>query len=185
MATEQETPLCLDDEQRARVEDCLKKEASSLPPDRLERFIGSIEASIAHFRATAAVGSFRDAHDALRALRALADENDPPIAQLKARLARLPATTKEYIGRRAPIVMRRLGVDLGSPAGELPERAFDRFLRWTKTPEAVQRPTVPPPLPEPLAERIAALIGTALTEPVSRVRRSPVRRPRGCVSRPR
>src|SRR5262249_40569654 len=118
MATEQETPFRLDEEQRARVGDCLKKEALSLPADCLERFIGSIEASIAHFRATPAEGSFRDAHDALRALRALADEDDPPIGQLKARLARLPAAARKYIGRRAPIVMRRLGVDLGSPAGE-------------------------------------------------------------------
>lgn len=151
----------------ARVEDCLKKEALSLPRDRLERFVGDIEASIAHFRATPPEGSFRDAHDALRALRMLAHEDDPPIGQLKARLALLPAAAREYIGRRAPIVMQRLGVDLGSPAGELPDQVFDRFLAWTKAPEAVQRPEPAPPLPKALAERIAALTGTELTEPVS------------------
>jgi hypothetical protein len=149
------------------VEDCLKKEALSLPRDRLERFIGDIEASIAHFRATPPEGSFRDAHDALRALRMLAHEDDPPIGQLKARLARLPPAAREYIGRRAPTVMRRLGIDLGSPAGELPVQVFDRFLAWTKTPEAVQRPEPAPPLPKALAEKIAALTGTELTEPVS------------------
>ena len=52
MAADQETPLCLDDEQRSRVTDCLSKEVLSLPPDRLEEFIGGIEASIAHFRET-------------------------------------------------------------------------------------------------------------------------------------
>jgi len=75
MAAEQETPFRLDNEQRARVRDCLRKEALSLPRDRLERLIGGIEASIARFRATPPEGSFRDAHDTLRALRALADED--------------------------------------------------------------------------------------------------------------
>jgi hypothetical protein len=161
MAAEQETLFRLDDEQRARVRDCLSREALSLPPDPLERFIGGIEASIAHFRATPPEATFRDAHDALRALRMLAHEDDPPIGQLKARLARLPPAAREYIGRRAPTVMRRLGFDLGSPAGELPEHAFDRFLRWTTTPEALH---LPEPLPKALAEKLAALAGP---EPVS------------------
>jgi hypothetical protein len=164
MAAEQETPFRLDDEQRARVRDCLSKEALSLPPDRLEQFIGGIEASISHFRATPPEGSFRDTHDALRALWTLVHEDDPPIGQLKARLARLPPEAREYIGRRAPTVMGRLGFDLGSPAGELPDHAFDRFLQWTKTPEASQLPEPPPPLPKALAEKLAAFAGT---EPVS------------------
>ncbi len=165
MATEGETPFRLDDEQRARVGDCLRKGGLSLPPDRLKRLIAGIEASIAHFRATPPDGSFRDAHDALRALWALAEDDDPPIGQLKARLARLPAAARESIGRRVPTVMLRLlGIDLGGPAGELPERAFDRFLRWTKTPEAVQLPEPPPPLPKAMAEKLPALTGA---EPVS------------------
>ena len=160
-------PFRLDDEQRALVADCLRKEALSLPRDRLERFIGAIEASIAHFQATPSETTFRDAHDALRVLHTLATEDDPPIGQLKARLARLPPEARESIGRRAPTVMQRLGIDLGSPLGELPEHAFDRFLGWTTTPEAVQLPEPPPPLPKALAERIAALTGAELTEPVS------------------
>jgi len=154
----------LDHEQRARVVDCLRGERLSLPPERLERFIGGIEASIAHFRATPSETTFRDAHDALRALRILAHEDDPPIGQLKARLARLPPAAREYIGRRAPTAMRRLGFDLGSLVGELPEHAFDRFLRWTTTPEALHLPEPPPPLPKALAEKLAALTGP---EPVS------------------
>jgi hypothetical protein len=162
--TDTATSCRLDNEQRARVTVCLRKEALSLPPDRLEQFISGIEASIAHFRATPPEASFRDAHDALRALRTLAHEDDPPIGQLKARLARLPPEARASIGRRAPTVMRRLGFDLGSPAGELPEHAFNRFLRWTTTPEAVQLPEPPPPLPKALAEKLAALAGA---EPVS------------------
>jgi hypothetical protein len=164
MAADQETSFCLDDEQRARVTDCLSKAALSLSPDRLEQFIGGIEASIAHFRATPPEASFRDAHDALRALRTLAHEDDPPIGQLKARLAQLAPNARENIGRRAPTVMRRLGFDLGSPAGELPEHAFNRFLRWTTTPEAVHLPAPPPPLPKALAEKLPALAGA---EPLS------------------
>jgi hypothetical protein len=167
MATEQEPPFRLDDEQRARVGDCVRKDGLSLPPGRLERFIGDIEASISHFRASPPEGSFRDAHDALRALRALAYEDDPPIGQLKARLTQLPAVARESIGRRAPTVMQRLGVDLGAPVGELPEHAFDGFVRWAITPEAVQLPKPLPPLPEALAQKIEALAGTELTEPVS------------------
>lgn len=167
MAIEQDTPFRLDDEQRARVKDCVSKEALSLPRDRLERFSGAIEASIAHFRAAPSDTMFRDAHDALRALHTLASEDDPPIGQLKARLTRLPPAAKESIGRRAPTVMRRFGFDLGSPVGELPEHAFDRFIRWANTPEAAQLPKPLPPLPETLAKKIAALTGAELTEPVS------------------
>jgi hypothetical protein len=43
----------LDNEQRARVRDCLAKERLSLTPDGFERFIRDIEASIAHFLAAA------------------------------------------------------------------------------------------------------------------------------------
>jgi hypothetical protein len=123
-----------------------------------------IEASIAHFRATGPEGTFRDAHDALRALGTLAGEDDPPIGQLKARLARLPPAAKKSIGRRVPTVMQRLRIDLGGPADDLHERAFDRFLGWAKTPEAVRLPEPPPLLPKELAETLAILAGP---EPVS------------------
>jgi hypothetical protein len=164
MATDPAAHYRLNEEQRARVEVCLRKEALSLRRDRLEHFIGSIEASIGHFRATPPEATFRDAHNDLRVLHMLAHEDDPPIGQLKARLARLKPAAKEYMGRRAPTVMRQLGFDLGTPAGKLPERAFGRFLRWTKTPEAVQQPGPPPPLPKTLAEKLAAFTGT---KPVS------------------
>jgi len=163
MAIEQTPPFRLDSEQRARVGDCLKKEGSPLQADQLEQFIKAIEASIAHFRAPPPEGTFRDAHNALRSLGTLAGGADPPIGQLKARLARLPPAAQAYIGRRARIVMWRLGFDLGIPAGELPERAFDRFLAWTKTPRAMQLPKPPPPLPKILAEKL----GFAGTEALS------------------
>jgi hypothetical protein len=50
-AAEEATPLRFDNEQRARIEDCLRKEALSLSRDRLERFVGGIEASAVRFLA--------------------------------------------------------------------------------------------------------------------------------------
>jgi hypothetical protein len=158
---EADIPYQLDDEQRAQVRDCLTKEGLSLVSDRFARLIGAIEASIAHFLGAESEGKFRDAHDDLRELWALAHEDDPPIGQIRARLTRLPLAAREYIGRRAPSVMRRLGIDLDGPAGEPLERAFDRFLQWTKTAEAVRLPEPPPPLPKELA----ALAGTERVHP--------------------
>jgi hypothetical protein len=132
MATEQETPFRLDNEQCARVEDCLRKEALSLPPDRLEHFIGSIEASIAHFRATPPEATFRDAHDALRDLWKLSHDDDPSIGQLRARLKALPNKAIEQLGRRARAVIPRLfaGETIGDEPFDPPERLGARFLEW-------------------------------------------------------
>jgi hypothetical protein len=159
MPDEPDAPFRLDDEQRARVTDCLGKEALSVPSDRLEQFAGDIEASIAQFHATPSETTFRDARDAVRTLWMLAHEDDPPIGQLRVRLARLPHTARERMGRRASMVMRRLGFDLGGPANELPERAFDRFLEWTKTPEAMRLPRPSPRLQEELPEKLAIFAG--------------------------
>lgn len=164
MADEPETIFRLDQEQRERVKDCLRKHQLILPPDHLKHFIGGIEASIAHFFSILPEGTFRDAHDALRDLAALAGQDDPPIGQLKVRIANLPTAAKEFIGRRVPTVMQRLGFDLGGPAAELPDQAFDRFWEWMKTPEAVQPSAPPPPLPKELAGMLGILAGS---EPVS------------------
>jgi hypothetical protein len=132
MAAEQVTPFRLDDEQRARVEDCLRKEALSLPRDRLEQFIGGIEASIAHFRATPAEATFRGAHEALRDLWQLSHDDDPSIGQLRARLRTLPNQAIEQLGRRArEVIPRRLaGETIGDQPFDPPERLGARFLEW-------------------------------------------------------
>ena len=125
-------PYRLDDEQRARVGDCLTKEGMSLPHDRLERFIGGIEASIAHFRATPPEATFRDAHDALRDLWKLSHDDDPSIGQLRARLKALPNQAIEQLGRRARAVIPRLfaGETIGDEPFDPPERLAARFLKW-------------------------------------------------------
>jgi hypothetical protein len=98
----------LDDEQRAQVRDCLEKEGLLLPPDRFERLIRGIEASIIHFLATGPQETFREAHDALRELWELSRDDDPAIAVLRARIQGLPRKAVEHMDRRAPIVIAHL-----------------------------------------------------------------------------
>jgi hypothetical protein len=138
MAADQETPFCLDDEQRARVTDCLRKEAMSLSPDRLEQFIGGIEASIAQFRATPPEATFRDAHDLLRSLWKLSHDDDPSIGILRARLRALPNQAIEQLGRRARMVIPRLfaGETIGDEPFDPPERIAVAFRNGRPMPMA-------------------------------------------------
>ena len=99
----------LDDEQRARVRNCLTKGGLSLPPDRFAQLIGNVETSIAHFFAAAPEGTFRDAHNALRGLWELSHEDDPPVGVIRARIKALPKQAIEYLDRRARIVLSRRG----------------------------------------------------------------------------
>jgi hypothetical protein len=123
----------LDDEQRAQVRDCLRRESIRLPSAEFGRFVADVEASVAHFRATRPEGTFRAAHDALRAMWLMAHDDDPPIGQLRARLTDLPPPARESIGRRAPIVLERLGIDIGSQPFGLPDQAFERLDAWART----------------------------------------------------
>ena len=125
----------LDEEQRARVQDCLAKERAELPAHHFDRFVSDIEASIEHFLAAGPEGRSRAAHNALRALWKLAHEDDPPIGLLRARLRCLPAGAAEYIGRRAPRVISGLFPRETIEAGisDLPQHAFGRFLNWAST----------------------------------------------------
>jgi hypothetical protein len=108
MESDQAVHYRLDDEQRAWVRDCLNKEALSLPPDRFERLIRGIEASIVHFLATGPQGAFREVHDALRELWELSHDDAPAIAVLRARIQRLPRRAVEYVDRRVPTVFAHL-----------------------------------------------------------------------------
>jgi hypothetical protein len=124
MAADQAAHYRLDDEQRARVRDCLTKDGQSLPIDRFERLIRGIEASIVHFLASAPQGAFRDAHDALRHLWEPSHDDDPPVALIRARIQALPREAIEYVDRRAPIVIARL-----FPAKPI----VTRFREWAAT----------------------------------------------------
>jgi hypothetical protein len=108
MASDKSASQRLADLKRTLIWDCLRGAGLLLPADRFERLIGDVEASIAHYRAGASEDSFRVAHDALRELWHLSDDDDPPVGQIRARIAALPPQAIEYIDRRAPIVVARL-----------------------------------------------------------------------------
>jgi hypothetical protein len=134
MAGDQLAPHRLDDEQRARIRDCLRKDKLSLPSDRFERFVGQIQMSIDYFLELSPEGTFRDAHNGLRALSILANRDDPPVGVVRARLRSLPPAAREYLGRRAPRIIARLDrkpVIWGTSA--LPARSFCEFIKWTAT----------------------------------------------------
>jgi hypothetical protein len=126
----------LDDEQRAQMRDCLRRESTRLSSAEFGRFVADVGESVASFRATPPEGPFRAAHDALRALWLMAHEDDPPIGQLRARLTDLPPAAREDVGRRAPIVLKRRGIDIGSQPFGLPAQAFERLDAWARTADA-------------------------------------------------
>jgi hypothetical protein len=121
---DQPEPFRLDEEQRARVRDCLFKEEISLPSDRFERFIREIEISIGDYFATQPKGTRREAHDALRELWEMSHEDDPSVALLRLRIAAFPGGAVDYIDRRFPIVFERL-FSAGPPV--------NRFQTWALT----------------------------------------------------
>ena len=99
--------VSLDDEERRRVADCLRKDGIALAPGCLARFVRDIEESIAAFLANADRVSFREAREALGRLWKLSQEGDLAIGQLRALIQALPTTAAEYVDGRFPIRIRR------------------------------------------------------------------------------
>jgi type II secretory pathway component PulJ len=110
----------LDDEQRARVRDCLAKAGQR----GFEQLTRKIEVSIDQFCRAEAEGTFREAHDTLRELWELSHVDDPPVAVLRARIQALPRQAIEYLDRRVQIVIARL-----FPT----DPPVTRFLEWAGT----------------------------------------------------
>jgi hypothetical protein len=98
----------LDDEERARVRDCLKKARLSPPHDRFERLIRDIEASMVHFLNAADEVTFRQVHDSLRELWMRSHLDRAPVQVLRDELRKLPKKAVEYMDRRAQVVIPRL-----------------------------------------------------------------------------
>lgn len=121
MTTNEAAQYLLDDEQRKRVRDCLKKEHPSLPPHRVKRLIRDIEASIDNFLRARLKGTFRKTHDPLRQLWELSHDDDPSVGLLRSRIKALPTCAVEYIDDRAPIVSERLFPN---------EPPITRFREW-------------------------------------------------------
>jgi len=102
-----------------------------------EKFIGRIEWSINHFRATKPQGTFREAHDWLRKIWLLSHEDDPSPALLRVRLKSLPSTALEQLGRRARDVLPRLfpGEAMEGDPFEPSSCFVTRFLTWAERAE--------------------------------------------------
>ncbi len=122
----------LDDEQRDRVRDCLTRAQISLSQDRFNRFVRDFEASIDHFRNAARECTFREAHDALRALCNRCHLDKPPVQVLREELRKLPKAAVESMGRRARVVIPRLfpGEIIEEAVFDPPDRLAARFLVW-------------------------------------------------------
>jgi hypothetical protein len=127
MPIDQPVQFRLDDEQRARVQDCLGKEGIRLPADRFERFIREIENSIATHLAAEPEGTDRATDDALAGLWTLSHEDDPSVNLLRARVRALPSRAADYIDRRFPVVFNRL-FSTEPPVG--------RFQEWAASADA-------------------------------------------------
>lgn len=97
----------LDEEQRARVKDCLRKDGMSLPSERFERFVRKIERAILAFPSPTP-DTFRSDHDAVRGLWHLAHDDDASPDQIRARIQKLPTGAIKYLNRRTPRVMECL-----------------------------------------------------------------------------
>jgi hypothetical protein len=117
----------LDDEQRARVRDCLTKEGVSLPTDRFQSFVREIGNSIAAHLNAEPEGTDRATDDALAELWTLSHENDPPVGLVRARIQSLPRGAGDYIDRRFPVVFERLFST---------EAPTTRFQEWATTASA-------------------------------------------------
>jgi hypothetical protein len=104
MANDHSEGLSLDDERRARVKDCLKKDDIPLPPERFELFVRQIARTVFGFP-TPAPGTFRSDHDAVRSLWQLTHDDDASPGQIRARIQTLPTGAIDYLNRRAPRVL--------------------------------------------------------------------------------
>src|ERR1700730_952761 len=96
----------LDEEQRARVRDCLQKDNIAPQGAVFERLLLDIESSISpRYRAQRRRPR---GTAALRAIWVFADEDDPPVRVLRGLVKALPKPAVDYIDRRAPRTISKL-----------------------------------------------------------------------------
>jgi hypothetical protein len=88
-------------EHHCRITDCLRKDGIRLTPKVEKNLVRSVGASIEAFvQKHASEATYREMHDALRDLWLLSIGDDPPVGQLRARIARLPRTCLEHLKLR-------------------------------------------------------------------------------------
>jgi hypothetical protein len=113
----------LDQEHRARLSDCLRKDTIQLGPEAEAAFAANIEASIDVFQELKSILEIthRRKHEALRAAWKLVWEDDVSPGQLRARLCGLPKQVTEFLQARA----RQMIPELADVAG------YD-FSQWVR-----------------------------------------------------
>jgi len=110
-------------EHHARINDCLWKDGIRLDPEVEKEFTNRVEVSINAFikeRHDSEI-PYRDAHRALRDLWLISIEDDPPVGQIRARIAALPKIGVDLLNMRASQVIP-----------EIVETENDGFLSWAK-----------------------------------------------------
>lgn len=145
MADDSSNNFSLDEEQRARVNDCLRKDGISLPLERFELFVRKIARAILAFPMPTP-DTFRSDHDAVRYLWQLAHDDDASPGQIRARIQNLPKGAIDYLNRRAPRVMECL---LPSAEWGIP------FQTWAASAEREKLSEVTRALTEPAANVVA------------------------------
>jgi hypothetical protein len=148
----------IDDEHRARIIDCLRKEGIQLAPEDETILFRNIDHSIQTFltERCQSKATFRKVHEALCAIWKLAHDDDCPVGQLRARISQLPQEAVDYMDRRARHVIPNL----------LPGQDVEGgFLSWAARAS-----------PEDLI-RAAGVLSAEGGQPVSRSRGPGVRSP--------
>jgi hypothetical protein len=111
----------------------LIKERIRLPKERFVRFIRDIERSIDQFQRNAeGKGTFREAHDALRALCQRCNLEKPPIKVLRDEFKKLPRKAIESLALRARVAIPRLFDDetIADDVLDPRDRLAARLLAW-------------------------------------------------------
>jgi hypothetical protein len=121
-------PSELDEEKRDILRGLLRQAGVEPTKKAVERLIAAIESDMAAFRQAASQSTRRERHDALRALLRLADEDDPPVAVIRKRIAELERTDIAEAEERAHRLWSRVF------PGESLESGFD-FAAWLQTAE--------------------------------------------------
>jgi hypothetical protein len=79
----------LGEEERAFISRVLRQASIKPTKEILGRLIDAVQGSMAAFRQAASQGTRREHHDALRAVVRMAEEADPPVGMIRARIAKL------------------------------------------------------------------------------------------------
>jgi hypothetical protein len=111
-------------EHRGRINDCLRKNRIRLPPEVEGNFAHNVGISINTFLGQSPDSkiTYRESHAELRNLWLLAIKDEPPVGQMRARVANLSKMSVEYLNIRASQV--------------IPESAHEGFLSWAKSADA-------------------------------------------------